>query len=158
MLKIITPKKQKLHKSTISAFLNLLSIYQNFALSPDRRKKATFIVAEDSQHGVYGGAVLFPQHIFGLDEELSLKAYGDFYPPLQELWVAKVCLCLEINLSSVNFRDLELCKKFYDEIYEAIYAVGRSKGVKFLSPGFEQNWAPYPNSPSQTSFKGTSHA
>ena len=152
MLKIITPKKQKLHKSTIGAFLNLLSVYQNFVLSPERRKNATFIIAEDSQHGIYGGAVLFPQHIFDRGDEFHFQAYGDVYPQFQELWSARVCFCLEVNLSSVGFRELELWKTFYEEIYEAIYAVGRSKGIKFISFGFEKNGAPQP------SFKGGCHA
>lgn len=152
MLKIITPKKQKLHKSTINSFLDLLSIHQSFAFSLERRKKATFIIAEDSQWGIYGGAVLFPREIFDRDKGLPPKGHEELIPQLQGVWIARVCFCLEVNLTSIGFRELELCRTFYDEIYEALCTVGRSKGVKFLAFGFEKDWVP------QSSFKGGCHA
>lgn len=140
MLKIISPKGHKLHQSSIEAFLSLLSVYQNFELSEKRMKNATFIIAEDTQHGVYGGAVLYPQKIYGRSEDEFLEEYEDcfqglfmtFHPHIQEFWMARVCFCLDANLSSGSFSELELCIKFYNEIYEAMLTFGQSKGIIFL--------------------------
>lgn len=160
MLKIISPKGQKFHHSSMDGFLSLLNVYQNFELSPDRRKNATFIIAEEAQHGVYGGALLYPQKIYDRSEDELLEGYEEcfqglfmtFHPYIQEFWMARVCFCLDANLSSGSFSELELCIKFYNEIYEAMLTFGKSKGIVFLpyslcsfdtiEPPFYKNW-PY---------------
>lgn len=140
MLKIISPKGQKFHQPSIDGFLSLLNVYQDFELSETRKKEATFIIAEDAQYGVYGGALLYPQKIYDLKEDEFLEvdedsfqgAFMTFHPKIQEFWMARVCFCLDANLSSSSFRELELCLKFYNEIYEAMLTFGESKGIIFL--------------------------
>lgn len=140
MLKIINPKGQKFHQSTIDAFLDLLSIYQDIELAPERKESATFLIAENHQHGVYGGAVLYPQRIYDLKSEELLEGYEDdfrgvfmtFQPHIQEFWITRIFFCLEADLSPRNSKEMALCKKFYDELYKAIVDFGHFKGIEFL--------------------------
>jgi hypothetical protein len=140
MLKTIDPKEHKLHQSTIGAFLDLLSVYHNFDLSPERRKKSTFLIAEDNKNGVYGGAVLYPQDIYNLRNDVQLEDYEDtfrgafmtFRPQIQEFWIARICFCLEANLSPSALGGLEICEVFFREIYDALLAFGESKNTEFL--------------------------
>ena len=108
MLKIIGPKGHRFHQSSIEAFLDLLNVYQDFELSRRDEKRLLFLSAEDNGHGVYGGAVLYPQKVWGLPEEdVSHDRYEDtfcgafatFRPLIQEFWIARICFCLEANFS-----------------------------------------------------------
>lgn len=140
MLKIISPKGHKYHQPSIAAFLDLLRVYQDFELSEERQKHSTFLIAEDRQHGVYGGALLYPQKINEHGKEDSLEGYEDtfhgafatFQPQIKEFWIARICYCLEANFASpVNDRDH--CKKFYDELYVAFLQFGKPKDLEFLA-------------------------
>lgn len=140
MLKIISPKGHKYHQSSIDAFLDLLAIYQNFNLSDERRKKSTFLIAEDQKHGVYGGALLYPQKVNDPRENESLEGYEDtfhgsfvcFQPQVKEFWIARICYCLEVNFASPA-DDQNHCKKFYEELYEAFLQFGEPKDLEFLA-------------------------
>lgn len=141
MLKIITPKGQKFHQSTIESFLDLLRVYQNFELSHARRKSSTFLIAEDSRHGIYGGALLYPQITYDLDEDFPLDDYDDtfrgtfvtFQPQIQEFWTSRICYCREANLSPFSQAEAELCKRFYHDLYEALLDFGDPRGIEFLA-------------------------
>ena len=140
MLKIISPKGQKVHQPTIEAFLDLLKVYQNFELSETRRKKATFLVAEDNEHGVYGGAVLYPQKVMGSDEEIHddyehsfCSAFATYHPEIEEFWIARICFCLEANFSPDGLKGMELCEAFYQELHEAFKAFGQSNESDFIA-------------------------
>ncbi len=141
MLKIIPPKEQKFHQSTIESFLDLLRVYQNFDLSPTRRKNSTFLIAEDRKHGIYGGALLYPQKVYDFEEDFSLDDYEDtfhsafltFRPQITEFWTSRICFCLEANLSPGALERAELCKCFYHNLYEALLAFGEQKEIEFLA-------------------------
>ncbi len=141
MLKIIPPKGQKFHQSTIGSFLDLLKVYQNFELSSEKKKKATFLIAEDDKRGVYGGAVLCPQevhvstdHVWNdFHEETLRRSFATFQPTLQEFWMARICLYL-VDDSSLSFEEgSEFCKRFSTEIYKTMIECGREKNIKFLA-------------------------
>lgn len=140
MLKIINPKKQKLHQASIDAFLDLLKVYQNFELSPRRKKNATFFVFENVQQGVYGGSVIYSQKIYDLkngdilqgDESEFLGSFMTYHPHMQEFWMVRICFCFDANVSPDSVRTLELCKNFYDKIYKHILNFGHSKEMEFL--------------------------
>lgn len=140
MLKIIHPKNQKSYQSNVDAFLDLLNIYQDVELSPERQENATFMIVSDHSHGVYGGAVFYPQQVYDLQDDEHLDGYEDdfrsifmtFQPHVQKFWMARICFCLDTNLSPKNFNELVLCKKFYDELYEAILDFGYAKDIEFL--------------------------
>lgn len=141
MLKIINPDGQKFHQSTIEAFLDLLKVYQNCELSSKRRKEATFFIAEDNEHGVYGGAVLYPQKISEGKGDIPLDRYDDtfygafatFRPQIQEFWISRICFCLEANLSPQGFKGMELSENFYRELHEAFLGFGQPKNLEFLA-------------------------
>lgn len=141
MLKIIKPNEQKPHKSRVGSFLDLLAIYQNFNLSETRRKKATFLIAEDNEHGVYGGALLYPQvametedeNLYDDYEHTFCIAFENFQPHINEFWIARICFCLEANFSPSGLQGLKLCEKFYNELYEALTSFGNSKEAEFLA-------------------------
>lgn len=143
MLKIIKSKDQKAHKAKLGALLDLLKVYQNFELSNTRRKKATFLIAEDTEHGVYGGAVLYPQKVYESTEDIALDPYEDtfcgafatYHPQIEEFWIARICFCLETNISPDGLEGIELCDSFYQELHEAFIIFGNSKESEFLAFG-----------------------
>lgn len=158
MLKIIRPQGQIFHLPTIEAFLDLLKVYQNFEISNRRRKKATFLIAKDEKHGVYGGAVLYSQKVYEAEEDIRQDPYEDtfcgafatFRPQIQEFWIAKICFCLEANFSLDGLEGMEICEKFYTELCEAFKDFGKSKKIEFLAfslcsfdtnePPFHKKW------------------
>lgn len=141
MLKFIKPKEQKSHKSSINAYLDLLTVYQNFNLSETRRKKSTFLIAEDKEHGVYGGALLYPHvvreandgEVYDDYEHTFCCAFEDFRPHISEFWMARICFCLEANFSPSGLEGLNLCEKFYSELYKSLTSFGHSKEAEFLA-------------------------
>lgn len=141
MFTIIEPKNQNTHQSSIDALLDLLCIYQDFHPSLGRKKKATFIIAQDNQHGVYGGAILYPQQVYKIEEEVLQDDYEDtfrgafinFRPQIQEFWMARICFCLEANLSPDGLKGTALCEKFYNELHNAFVDFGESKNTEFLA-------------------------
>lgn len=141
MLKIINSKDQKSHKSSIEGLLDLLTVYQNFSFSETRRKKTTFLIAEDNEHGVYGGAVLYPQTIMEFEDEgvnddyehTFCCAFENIRPHIKKFWIARICFCLEANFSPSGLENMELCEKFYDEMYESLTSFGNAKEAEFLA-------------------------
>ena len=141
MLRIISPNGQRFHQSTIGAFLDLLNVYQNFELSSERREKATFFIVENNEHGVYGGAVLYPQKVWGTTEDVLhdryegtfCGAFATYRPQIEECWIGRICFCIEANLAPEALAGVELCENFYQELREALSAFGQSKDIEFLA-------------------------
>jgi len=140
MLKIISPKGQKTDQSAIEAFLDLLKVYQNFELSETRRKNATFIIAENKEYGVYGGAVLYLQKVMGADEEIHddyehsfCCAFATYHPQIEDFWIAKICFCLEGNFSPDGLKGMELCENFYKQLLHALRVFGQANESDFIA-------------------------
>mgnify|MGYP005609366607 CR=1 FL=1 len=106
MLQIINTKAQKKKKKKVDTLLNLFKIYQGFTLSEGEKAKASYIIAEDDQRGLYGGAILYPRQnassymdIKKDSESQLLKVISDFQERRKEIWNARICLCIGENSS-----------------------------------------------------------
>lgn len=134
MLKIIGPKGQKFHESTVESFLDLLKIHHNFKLTPVQKKKATFLIMEDETHGVYGGAVLYPQAISDITVHSREETYEDkfaslfssFQPQEIKCWISRICFCLETE-------EVEKIQSFYRDLYNAFLAFGNEHNIGFIA-------------------------
>ena len=141
MYKIIEPQSHDLHRPTIDSVLGLLKIYQNFCLSPEMKEKATFLIAEDEKRGVYGGAVLYLQHIspsFDLvasdtQEDVLGKMFSTFQPRGEEYWRARICFCVGQGASPSTPEAVKLCQNFYKNLYKAFAKFGEKKKVEYLT-------------------------
>lgn len=141
VLKIIESQAHKFHEQKISSLLGLLKIYQNFYLSPEAHDKATFVIAEDDKRGVYGGAVLYPRKISPSlkfmsedtqDEKLK-KIFSSFQPKVKEYWTARTCLCIGHDTSTSLLETVELCQRFYRNLYKAFCYFGEKENTEYLT-------------------------
>lgn len=141
MLKEITSKNYEFHKSNVDPLLDFLKIYQSFRLSSEERDKATFLIAEDDQRGVYGGAVLYPQKISpslalspsDTREKSLRKMFSAFQPEGQEYWTARICLCAAWETSTPILEIEKLLECFYQNLYQSFAQFGKKKGIEYLT-------------------------
>lgn len=141
MLKIINPKDQKNHKIAIESFLDLLKVYQNFELSLEQKKKATFLIAEDQRYGVYGGAVLFAEKTYQFQsfskvetyEEKFSRLFEDFQPNATEYWRARTCFCLAVQSVPNRLEWQDLYLSFFHDLHESLMAFGDPKEIEFIT-------------------------
>ncbi|MBA3814528.1 MAG: hypothetical protein H0X26_08625 [Alphaproteobacteria bacterium] len=141
MLKIINPKGQKLHQFTVESFLDLLKVYQNFELSPEQKKKATFLIAENEAHGIYSGAVLYSENISDVTdcskdetyEEKFCNLFSAFQGSELKCWRARIFFCLETSSTPEGQTGVELSQSFYRDLYEAFLVFGNSKDIEFIA-------------------------
>jgi len=131
MLKTIEPRYHDYYGSSIDSLLSFLKIYQGFYLSEEDQEKAAFIIAEDEERDVYGGAVLYKQKVPSLHEKIG-KVITSFEPERENVWVAQLCLCIDYDESFLTLETLELCQTFYLNLYDSLRAFGEKKGVDFL--------------------------
>ncbi|OJW46258.1 MAG: hypothetical protein BGO67_08555 [Alphaproteobacteria bacterium 41-28] len=137
MLKIIEPQDHGLYKHTIHSFLNLLKVYQkcDLLLNDEHaqvKSNATFIIAEDDDRGVYGGAVLFTQPVSLLYEKIA-KVILKFQPERQDVWLGRLCFCVEDNKNAFTLSALDFYQNFYVELYKALIEFGAKKDLDFLA-------------------------
>ncbi len=151
MLKIIEPQTHELHSERINSLLGLLKIYQNFYIDPEAQDRATFVIAEDDKRGVYGGAALYPHHIFSFPESMSEetdenildKMFSSLHlkgvqPKAKEYWTARICLCLGYDRTTplretAERETAELYRCFYHKLYKAFRYFGEKENLEYLS-------------------------
>lgn len=141
MFKIIEPKAHEYHNHKIDSLLGLLRIYQNFYLSPETQGRATFIIAEDDKRSIYGGAVLYPRKVSlsadlmpeDTKEEILGKLFLRFQPKVKEYWTARICLCIGHDSSTPLLEAVELCQRFYQNLYKAFAYFGEKEGIEYIT-------------------------
>ncbi len=138
MFEIIKPKRQSIHQQKIDSFLSLLKVYHNFHLSEEIKTKATFIIAEDTKQGVYGGAILYPidntYPEFSSQSQTPLeKISSALQSKREQIWQARICLCIpkEQIISSPEL--IELSESFYENLYNAFLNFKRKKRIGLLA-------------------------
>lgn len=132
MLKVIEPQEQDFYKHTINSFLNLLKSQQDFELSSKERSKATFIIAEDEQQGVYGGTLLYRQQTSKFHEKLA-RIILSLQPEMQSLWSARLCFYIKDEEEIFTLDRLSLYQTFYLDLYKAFAEFGAQKELDFLA-------------------------
>jgi len=131
MLMTIEPKDHPFYKSKIGALLDLFKIYQGIELSFEEEKKATFIIAEDNERGVYGGALLLPEEACPLPKNIR-NLISFFLYKKDVIWTLSLCLALERDESYFTINLLDLYKNFYQHLFDVLVAFGRQKEIEFL--------------------------
>ena len=119
MLTIIDPKDHAFYRPQMDSLLSLLKIYQNFSLMPEEKKEATFFMADNETFGVYGGVVIYPQEVKNLYPSLA-RAFLEFLPNKEKVWAAQLCFCLEQDDGFLTLEGLDLCERFYRDIYQRL--------------------------------------
>jgi len=141
MIQIIHPKGQHAHQQKIGALLDLFKIYHNFHLSSELKENATFMIAEDDQRGVYGGAVLYPQKndYLNFKSEYKDEAYLEyiasaFQSRRKEIWTARICLCIgQQNSSTPPLELIDLCESFYKNLYQELTIFKKKKRLGLIA-------------------------
>ena len=142
MLRSIEPPFHESHKAPIDSFLTLLKREHKFSVPPKVQTRSTFLIAADNQHGIYGGAVLYPQKIAStLDlehgdtsEETLIKLTSAFQPKGEEYWTAIILLCLKPGSTAAPILEAQdVCHRFYQNLYRAFIAFGERMGIHYLA-------------------------
>ena len=131
MMKIIKPKDYNLYQPKIEALLDLFSVYQNVELSSEEKRTATFMIAEDKERGVYGGAFLIQKPIEKLDEK-TRDILNVFSSHKKKVWTANLCFCLDGNEPFSDLENLDLCQNFYERLFKKFIKFGKQEKTKFL--------------------------
>ena len=142
MLKIIRPEDYIFYEDRIETLLNLLSVGQHFDLPIEKHSKSHFIIAENEEKDVYGGAVIYPQKIpFPLElietdthEERAIKLTSAFQVKGDDYWRARICLCLELGRSVAAILETQdMCHRFYKALYLAFKQFGEEQSTDYLA-------------------------
>lgn len=139
------------HKSDIKALLSLLKSYQRFELPFDAWNKVHFLIADNRENGVYGGAVLYCQSITCRDFLIAftsnpkdknlaknpLNAIEDIFslfPPEREtIWAARFCLRVNDKTFPLTSEVFEYHENFYEELLRYFCAFGEKEGIDYLA-------------------------
>jgi hypothetical protein len=129
MFKIIEPHRQCYYKARLDLFVGLMRLQQRFFLSSHEQSQATFILAEEEEGEVYGGAILYRKNTQELHPQIK-RTILTFCPFEEIIWECTLFLQSE-RLSYVRDRDFFM-KIFYRNLLQKLIEVCRERGVSFL--------------------------
>lgn len=132
MLTFITPRERTHHKEKVETLLNLFKIYQRFELPASLQNKATFLVAENNENGIYGGAVLYPKKAKSLYEKLA-RGLLKFSPHIEDVWCVRICFSAKQAEGYHTLDTVGFYETFYKEMYESLSEWGKQNNVSFLA-------------------------
>ena len=131
MLNLIEAKEHALHEEDIEAFLSLVKIYQNKSLSPEDKRKSTFIIAKDNTYGVYGGAVVHKRNVQDLHQKIK-DVYSSLSPNTKYVWAAFSCFCFIQDTLFLKTEDIDQCRQFYRELLEEYKKFGLRENFRTI--------------------------
>lgn len=129
MFKIIEPPRQCYYKGRLDLFIALMKLQQRFCLSSEEQSQATFILAEEEEGEVYGGAIFYNKSPQDLHPQIK-KRLLRLCPAEETMWEATLFLRSE-RLSYVRERS-SFMQIFYRNLLEKLSEVGRERGASFL--------------------------
>jgi len=129
MFKIIEPHRQCYYKARLDLFVELMRLQQRFFLSSHEQSQATFILAEEEEGEVYGGAILYRKSTKELHPQIK-NTILTFCPYEEQIWECTLFLQTE-RLSYVRDRGAFM-KMFYRNLLEKLIEVCREPGIYFL--------------------------
>ena len=129
MFKIIEPHRQCYYRTRLDLFVGLMKFQQRFFLSREEQSQATFILAEDEEEDVYGGAILYWKSTQELHPQIR-RTILTFCPYEEKILECTFFLKSE-RLSHIREREFFM-KMFYRNLLEKLIEVGREHGVYFL--------------------------
>lgn len=129
MFKIIEPHRQCYYKARLDLFTGLMRLQQSFCLSPEEQSQATFILAEEGEGEVYGGAMLYRKSLQDLHPRIR-KTILTLGSPEEKIWEGTLFLKSE-RLAYVRDRGFFM-QTFYRNLLDKLIEVGRERGAYFL--------------------------
>ncbi len=133
MLKIIEPSSHEEHQSEINTLLSIFKccLPKGFEFSSEEKKTSTYIIAQDSIEGVYGGAILRkkPFHTFDRKIEALLSI---LHSHKRKAWHAQFCTYLPESAQLSRQDKALLFGEFYTKLYKKLMIFGRKRKSNFL--------------------------
>lgn len=132
MFKIIEPKYHCFYKRSIDRFMNLTRSCINLGFSQQDQNEATFILSDDREMGVYGGALLFKKKVNDFPPEL-VKMLADFVSPQDCMWKCIIFLSFEKECPLYDTEEIiHFCQIFYRKLYNRLVRFGKKEETGFL--------------------------
>ena len=131
MFKIIEPKYHCFYNGLIDRFMDLTKC-SSLGLSQQDQNGATFVLTEDRDSGVYGGALLLKKELNDFPPEL-VKTLSDFVSPQESMW--KCTISLSFEKESLLYETNEImhfCQIFYRKLYNRLVGFGKKEETGFL--------------------------
>lgn len=130
MFKNISPSYQRYYKGRIDLFMGLMGLYQDVSLVSEEQRQATFIIGEDGNNGLYGGAVLHKYSVSDLQGQLQ-AVISTFDPEREEIWMGTLSCFIEDKVLSLDDK-MAAYKAFYRELFEKFMEFGEEEKVRYL--------------------------
>lgn len=131
MLKIIEPTQQCYYKARIDLLMGLMRLYQDIPLSYEEQTRATFIVGEDEECGIYGGSILHKKNVTDLQSQLK-GVVSTLTPQMEEVWVGTLSFFIEDKKEPFNVHGGGCHQKFYKNLLEKFMEFGNKEGIGYL--------------------------
>jgi hypothetical protein len=134
MFTVIKPKHHHTHTSLIHLFLAPIKKNSELNTAFSNVSKSTFILMQDNDKGIYGGAILLKNKISSLHRLLSKHVLSS---ATGDVWTCSAYLHLDNEKLFQDFEDF--CIFFYRELYKKLKEFGEKEGVNYiyvkLNPG-----------------------
>lgn len=105
MFKIIDPEYHCFYKPFIDRFMNLIQSC-SLEFSERDQNRATFILTDDKDNGVYGGALLVRKRLHNFPPEL-VKSLSDFISPKECMWECFTALSIDNDSPLYETEEIE---------------------------------------------------
>ncbi len=125
MLKLIEPKDHYNYRSRINLFLGLLEFYQNTTLHLEEQSQCSFILDEEEDGHISGGAILYKKSISDLDKNIE-KLVTAFPLNTDYVWASTLVFCHPSQVMQVYFQE------FYENLLEAFREFAYQEDINFL--------------------------
>ncbi|OJW51122.1 MAG: hypothetical protein BGO67_12395 [Alphaproteobacteria bacterium 41-28] len=136
MLNVIEPQKHCFYRSRIDLLIGLIGLKQKFSLSLEERSQATFIIAEEGEGNVYGGAILYRRHREDLPAGLR-KQNPLLFLFYENIWCCMPFLLLNYENSFCQKERKRLIKEYYSKLFFQLAEFGDQKNSYFLCLCFD---------------------
>lgn len=134
MFEVIEPKYQCFYKSLIERFIEPIKLCPplGFELSHLVQNRTTFILGEDKEKGVYGGALLFKERLHDCPKEL-VTPLSDFIPLQEDIWKCVISMSFKNDSPLYTTGKLEFfCQTLYRNLYDILVEFGERERTGFL--------------------------
>ncbi len=131
MLKTIAPKSQYYYRSRVEVLLGAMRLYQDIPLIPEEQAISTFIIGENHEAQMYGGAVLYQKGVGDLHPRLA-QIVSSLDPHKEDVWVGTVSYFTDNNKPLMSAQEHSASQKFYKTLFEAFLEFGHQQKAGFL--------------------------
>lgn len=125
MLKLIEPKDHYNYRSRINIFLGLLDFYQNITVHSEEQGQCSFILDEEENGHINGGAILFKKSLNDLDKNIE-KLVTAFPLESDFVWASTLVFCHPSQVLLNSFQE------FYENLLESYKEFAYKKDINYL--------------------------